>query len=237
MAVNVALVKDPIRKDGGLMHRVVQRNKVGFDKFLSFMDKTTGLSEQDIRSVFLQVTEALAFYLPDGSEVQTPLGAFKLNMHYRAPAGTRTVPPQDRKISSDDMNIQLRADRGLLDRIRLKSSINIVDAPTILTPSITRVENADLAGAVGSGSSGQILHIIGNRLGFDKDDQEQGVFLVADTADGAATRMVVYSRMGSNIVDGKIPQLAPGNYKLEVRTRPTDKDIRVGVYDGVIALS
>jgi hypothetical protein len=48
--------------------------------------------------------------------------------------------------------------------------------------------------------------------------------------------MVVYSRMGSNIVDGKITQVAPGNYRLEVRTRPTGKDIRVGVYDGVIAL-
>jgi hypothetical protein len=237
MAVSVALVKDPIHKDGGLMHRVVQRNKVDFDKFLSFMDKTTGLSEQDIRSVFLHVTEGLAFFLPDGTEVQTPIGAFKLNMHCRAPAGTQTVPPQDRKISSDDMTIQLRADRGLLDHIRLKSSINIVDAPTILGPSVTRVENADLSGAVGSGSSGQILHIIGNRLAFDKDDQEQGVFLVAATADKTAARMVVYSRMGSNIVDGKIPQAAPGNYKLEVRTRPTGKDIRVGVYDGVIALS
>jgi Domain of unknown function (DUF4469) with IG-like fold len=93
-----------------------------------------------------------------------------------------------------------------------------------------------IAHAVGSGSSGQILHIIGNRLVFDKGDQEQGVFLIAASADGAAMRLVVYSRMGSNIVDGKIPQVVPGNYKVEVRTRPTGKDIRVGVYDGVIAL-
>ncbi len=34
-------------------------------------------------------------------------------------------------------------------------------------------------------------------------DQEQGIFLVS------ATRMAVYSRMGSNIVDGKIPVRRP----------------------------
>jgi hypothetical protein len=165
------------------------------------------------------------------------MGAFKLNMHSRAPAGGVAVSPQDRKISADDMRIQLRADRSLLDRIRLDAAINLVDAPAILTPSVTRVENADLAGVVGSGTSGQILHILGSRLSFDKDDQEQGVFLVDASTPAVATRIDVYSRMGTNIVDGKIPVLAPGNYTLEVRTRPTAKDIRVGAYDGVIAIA
>jgi hypothetical protein len=237
MGISVALVKDTIHKNGAIMHRVVQRKKVGFEKFLNYMGKTTGLSVNNLRSSFLHLSDALVFYLSDGNEVQTPLGTFKLNMRYRAPVGSQGVPPQDRKISSDDMNIQLCANRSLLDRIRIESSIDIVDAPAILVPSVTRVENADLAGAVGSGSSGQILHILGNRLAFDKDDQELGVFLVAAAADAAEARMIVYSRMGSNIVDGKIPQAAPGSYRLEVRTRPTGKDIRVGSYDGLIALS
>jgi len=237
MAVNIALVKDPIRKDGSLIPRVVQRNKVDFDKLLNFMGKTTGLSEPDIRSVFLQFAEALVFYLPDGSDVQTPMGTFKLNMHSRTPLDATSVSPLDRKFTADDMKIQLRADSGLLDRIRLNASIAMVDAPVLLVPSITRVENADIAGVVGSASFGQVLHIIGSRLSFDKNDQEQGVFLVDSSAAAMATRIVVYSRVGTNFVDGKIPELAPGNYRLEVRTRPTEKDIRVGSYDGVIAIA
>ena len=191
MAVSVALVKDPIRKAGALMPRVVQRSKIDFDKLVAFMGRTTGLSESDLRSVFLQFAEALVFFLPDGSEVVTPVGAFKLNMHSRAPVDGIAVLPQDRKISADDMRIQLRADRGLLDRIRLDAAVTLVDAPAVLAPSITRVENADLAGAVGSGSPGQILHILGSRLSFDSEDQEQGVFLVsAPQAPAMVTRII-----------------------------------------------
>ncbi len=78
MAVSVAMIKDTIRQDGALIPHVVQRTKIDFEKLLSFMGRTTGLSETDIRSVFLQFAEALVFYLPDGSEVQTPVGAFKV---------------------------------------------------------------------------------------------------------------------------------------------------------------
>jgi hypothetical protein len=236
MAVRVALVKDSIRKDGAVFARVVQRNKVDFDTLLSFMDKTTGLSENDIRSVFLQFAEALVFYIPDGTEVQTPIGTFKLNMHYKGATEDEALAPQDRKYSADDMRIQLRADRGLLERIRIKSSVSVVDTPVILTPALTSVTNADLDGTSGSGSPGQILHIQGSRLSFDKADKEQGVFLI-HSGSSAATRLTVYSRIGSSIVDGKIPELEAGQYGLEVRTRPTDKDIRVGTYDGVIAIA
>ena len=238
MAVSVALIKDPIRKSGALMPRVVQRSKVDFDKLLNFMRRETGLSETDLRSVFLHFAEALVFYLPDGSEVVTPMGAFKLNMHSRASAGGAAVSPLDRKISADDMRIQLRADRALLDRIRIDAAVTLVDTPAVLGPAVIRVENADLAGAVGSGSPGQILHIFGSRLSFDSGDQEQGVFLLsAPEAPAMVTRIMVYSRLGTNIVDGKIPPLAAGEYSLEVRTRPTGKDIRVGSYDGVIAIA
>ncbi|MGA2547504.1 MAG: DUF4469 domain-containing protein [Rectinemataceae bacterium] len=237
MALKVALVMDNIRKNGALVPRVAHRNKVGFDKLLSFMDKTTGLSESDLRSVFHQLAEALVFYLPDGSEVQTPIGAIKLSVHYPCIESDRSLPTRDRKISTDDMRMQIRGDRSLLERIRLESSINVVDAPAPLIPSIIRVENADMAGWLDSGSAGHILHITGSRLHFDKNDNDQGVFLIGTSASPAATRIAVYSRIGSNIVDGKIPNLDAGGYRLEVRTRPSGRDIRQGYYERTIAIS
>jgi hypothetical protein len=238
MAVSVALVKNTINKDGPLVPRVVQRSKVGFDKLLNFMRRETGLSETDLRSVFLHFAESLVFYLPEGSEVVSPLGTFKLNVHCRPDATGLAQPLQDRKLSSGDLRIQLRADRSLLDRIRAASAVSLVVAPDLQRPVVTRVENANLAGALNSGSPGQILHILGNRLSFDSEDQEQGIFLVsAPEAPAMATRIMVYSRIGSSIVDGQIPELAAGDYRLEVRTRPTDTGIRVGTYDGVIAIA
>jgi hypothetical protein len=237
MALKVALVRDNIRKDGTLVPRVVQRYKVGFDKLLEYMDMTTNLSESDLRSVFLQFAEALAFFLTEGSEVQTPIGAIKLSVHYPGIEGEGPGPDRGQKISIDDMRLMIRGNRSFLNRLRLGSSIELVDAPTPLLPAIVLVENADIHGSIDSGSAGQILHVTGSRLRFAWGDKEQGVFFIPASGSAGATRMVVYSHIGSNIVDGKIPDLEAGEYRLEVRTRPSRREIRVGQYGEMIAIS
>lgn len=237
MAIKVALVKDNIRKDGTLVPRVVQRNKVRFDKLLRYMGMTTGLSESVLRSAFLQFAEALAFFLTDGSEVQTPIGAIKLSVHYHGIEGEGTGPDQGQKLSEDDMRLQIRGDRSFLDRLRLGSAIKVIDAPTLLVPAILLVENVDIHGSVDSGSAGHILHVTGSRLRFARDDAEQGVFFISASASSRATRMAVYSHIGSNIVDGKIPDLEAGEYRLAVRTRPSGKNIRAGQYGRTIMIS
>jgi len=237
MVVKVAFVKDNIRKDGTLVPRVVQRTKIGFDRLLGFMDKATGLSESDLRSVFHQFAEALAFFLPDGSEVQTPIGAIKLSVHYPGIEGEVTGSTRGQKISKDGMRLQIRGDRSFLDRIRLGSAIEVVDAPLPLMPTIIRVENADIHGSIDAGSAGQILHLTGSRLRFAWDDEEQGVFFNSASASAGETRMAVYSHIGSNIIDGKIPDLEAGEYRLEIRTRPSGRELRVGQYGNTIAIT
>lgn len=237
MAVQIALVKDGIRKAGARSPRIVQKNKVDFDTLLGFMDKLTGLSQSDLRSVFLQFAEALVFYFPSNSEVQTPVGTFSLGVKYPPIAAGNPSDPQSRKITADNLKIKLRADHSLLERIRFGAAVSLVDAPAIQTPVVTRVANVNLDGAVGSGSVGQFLHIQGSRLSFDKADPEQGVFFVSSDPVPVATRMTVYSRQGTTTVDGMIPDLAPGDYGIQVRTRPTATDIRVGPYDGTIVIS
>src|SRR5208337_268069 len=153
-------------RDGKLVPRVVQRYKVGFDKLLGYMDMTTGLSASDLRSVFLQFAEALAFFLTDGSEVQTPIGAIKLSVHCPGIEAESPGPDRGQKVSEDDMRLMIRGSRSFLDRLRLGSSIELVDAPPPLLPVIVLVENADIHGSIDSGSAGQILHVTGSRLRF-----------------------------------------------------------------------
>ena len=235
MAIKVALVRNNIRKDGKLVPRVVQRHKVGFDMLLAYMDRTTGLSASDLRSVFLQFADALAFFLTEGSEVQTPIGAIKLSVHCPGIEAEGPGPDRGQKVSEDDMRLMIRGSRSFLDR--LGSSIELVDTPPPLLPVITLVENADIHGSIDSGSTGQIMHVTGSRLRFTWDDVEQGVFFIPASASEGETRMGVYSHIGSTFVDGKMPDLEAGEYRLEVRTRPSGRAIRVGQYGRTIAIS
>jgi hypothetical protein len=47
----------------------------------------------------------------------------------------------------------------------------------------------------------------------------------------------VYSHIGSAFVDGKIHDPEAGEYRLEVRTRPGGRAIRVGQYARMIEIS
>ncbi len=237
MTVKVALVQDNIRNNGALVPRVVKRNKVSFDKFLGYLEKTSGFSQKDLRSVFRQFAEAMAFFLADGSEVQTPIGTIKFSVHFPGINGVSPGADRGQKIGSEDMRLQIRGDRPFLDRLRLGVSLELVDAPPLLMPTVGRVENADLRGLVDSGSAGQILHITGSRLHFAREDKEQGVFFISSSASARATRMAVYSHIGSNIVDGKIPDLEAGDYRLEVRTLPSGREIRAVQHGEWITIS
>ncbi len=213
MPVQVALISDPIHKDGSSIPRVVQRKKIDFEMLLGYMGKTTSLAETDIRSIFLQFAEALAFWLPDGFEVQTPIGAFTLSVHKPVVAGPTDIFTQAPTFNPADMRIRIRSDRGLLERIQIAAAVQIVDTPMLSAPVVKNVENANLDGKMDAGSSGQILHITGSRLSFDRGDQEQGAFLI-NTSTQVATRVAVYSHIGSAFVDCMIPQIDPGEYNL-----------------------
>ena len=62
---------------------------------------------------------------------------------------------------------------------------------------------------------GNIAQLKGSRLKFDTADPQQGIFLIA--ADNTETKVVTISRNKPAQVDFLIPQLATGNYRLEVR--------------------
>ena len=97
------------------------------------------------------------------------------------------------------------------------------DAPDRNLPSVTSVINAEAPGQANEGRAGQIIKMKGNRLSFDSADTELGVFLIA--TDGTEHRMAVYSRSGTARVDFKLAEVPVGTYTLEIRTRPSHKDV------------
>ena len=102
-------------------------------------------------------------------------------------------------------------------------------APLRKLPLISSVVNVEVAGVRNKGRAGQMVKIKGARLSFEPGDTESGVFLVAP--DTTEYRMSVYSRAGTTHIDFKVAEVPAGTYTLEVRTRPTERDVWVGASD------
>jgi hypothetical protein len=234
MSVDIALTKDKISKNGASARRTAQRNTNDFNKFVKIIGKSTGHHKNDLRVFLKGFVEAIASRSPQGCEIETPIGTFLIEGQSQDSEKRDIASPKVREIKTEDTCLRARANHDLAKRIRLESSIIIADAPSMPAPSITRVEIADSGD--GAGSPERILRIVGNRLSFDIDDQELGVFLFGHDDSVEATRMASYSRNGYNIVEGRLSGIKAGLYRLELRTRPAGSDIRVGCYDEKITV-
>jgi Domain of unknown function (DUF4469) with IG-like fold len=232
--VQLIFKEDTIRKDGSLVSRQVRKTKMDFDQILRFMNFQTGLPESDLRTFFTTFTTALAVYLPLGSPIQTPMGTFSLGLSQKGAASagsSNTGLVAERKATTDNLTVRLRPDNGLVARLKAAVAVEVVDTPVVQGPVVFGSENVENPGVLNAGKSGQIIHIKGNRLSFSAADPETGVFFVS-TGEDTATRATVYSRIGTNFIDCKIPALTPGSYSLEVRTKPTKKTVRLGELQG-----
>ncbi len=221
--VQVAYYKQSFGTREGSYARQVNRSKMTFEDALSFMGKQTGLSEADMRSVFEHFCEHLALFLPQGHAIQTPIGTFSLSVRQPQPAQGEFADTQS--MTTDKVRLLLRCDQSLIDRVRTATSLKLVDAPAAAVPVILRSETTE-SGGYNRGLPGEVIQLVGSRLSFDPKENTAGVFFV-DSA-GQAVRAMVYTRMGTKAVDVKVPVLAAGEYKLEVRSNTLGKTLRVG---------
>ena len=220
MALHVTLVRDEFKGDGSLKPRVVQADIVNMDAVLDYMATGTALEEIDMRATVSRFYETLLFYLASGVKVATPFGIFQLSAR-----GTH-VDGETPQVEAGNLGINFRPARGFLNDLRERTKIVMEDVPDRQLPSIRSVINAEALDQADEGRAGQIIKMKGNRLSFDPADTELGVFLVA--TDATEHRMVVYSRTGTARVVFQLAQVPVGAYTMEIRTRPSHKDVWVG---------
>jgi nucleoid DNA-binding protein len=229
--VQVVFRRDPTRTNGAIVSRVVPRSTIEFEDLLEYMAKGVLVETSDMKVVFDQFADALRYFLSKGNRVQTSFGTFSMSLRRSGVSSSNEAglaKSTERSITTDFLNLRLRPTKGFLETLKLATSVEVLATPSLQIPLIYKVENADKKGVLDSGSGGEILHLSGDRMSFSKDDEDLGVFFVSQD-ETAEVHSAVY-RNGSSIVDCKIPTLVPGSYRLEVRTRPTNKDVRVGVY-------
>jgi hypothetical protein len=191
----------------------------------------SAISENDMRSVFLHFEDLLARYLPDGQQIKTPIGTFSMSMRQERSANSSSESglTAERKIAPDTLGIRVRADREFIAKMKRSINIQVVKAPDTQAPSIYRVVNTEKEGIQNAGSAGDVLPLSGHMLSFLKSDGNQGVFFIHGE-EGTEERAYSYSRIGNKILNFKVPELSPGAYRLEVRTKPSGSEIRVGIY-------
>lgn len=83
-------------------------------------------------------------------------------------------------------------------------------------------------------SKGKTLRLHGRNLTFDISDENQGVFLENESG---LTRLLVYNRRGTNVVDSPIPaDIAEGSYNVSIVTKPGNSYFTANI-DSVVTVA
>ena len=221
MALHVALVEDTLKGEGSLRPRVVQADPVDMDTVLDYMGKGMGLEETEMRAVITGLGDALMVYLRDGRRVEMPFGTFHLSAR-----GTYNGDESPR-VETRNLQLNFRPSPTLIKTLRASTKVVVDEDAGRRLPRIKGVTNVHTPATVNGGKAGEIIKLQGARLSFDPADKKLGVFLVAE--DGTEHRMLIYSRTGTSRVDFQVIDVPAGVYTLEVRTRPTERDVWVGL--------
>lgn len=221
MALHVTLVRDALKGGRSLKPRVVQSETANMETVLDYMATDTALEETDMRAAVSRFHQALLHYLKRGEKVAMPFGTFQLGARGTYPDG------ETPRIETRNLRVNFKPSPGLLGDLRRGAKIVMEDDANRRLPVIKIVTNAEAPDWIDEGKAGHIIEMQGARMSFDPEDTELGVFLVA--IDGTEHRMTVYGRIGTARILFKLAKVPVGAYTLEVRTRPSDRDVWVGL--------
>jgi hypothetical protein len=100
-------------------------------------------------------------------------------------------------------------------------------------PALDRVFDFETRSKNGTVSPGHVAEIYGANLDYDQADDAQGVYFVNQAA--AVKAEVVHKRHGSSVMF-KVPELAPGGYRLVMR-RAFGSEIREGTLKAEVSVN
>lgn len=227
MSLQVVRSKTHFRDDGSVHPVVINRRTCVFENVVESMSDGTAIPKGDMLSVWEKEVKVIKNFLKQGYRVQTPLGELMLGIRKSTAGGENAA-----QFDASGLHLIFHADEGLMDELRKDTKIQVLQANSPQSALIDSVTNPRNENAADSGFTGKVVNIAGARLSFDPADSECGVFFWNGGGRDAALRSPAYTRIGTARLDAEIPEtLPPGEYTLEVRTRPTQKDVRIGIYE------
>lgn len=221
MALQVAQVKTGFRDDGTVHPLVLNRRVLEFDTLVNNMSFATAIPKGDMLATWEQLVIAITSALKEGYKVQTPLGYFRLSMR-------RSGDGKENAIDPSGIHVIFRPDAVLMEHLCRETKIQVLDPAAPRSPHVMKVSNPRANDAPDCANLGKVVNISGARLSFDQEDPDCGVFFWNGGGRETAVRATTYTRIGTARIDVEVPDtLPPGEYNLEVRSRPTKRLVSI----------
>ena len=220
--LNIKTVKNPLvtdeSKDGFCFRSTCSQSLSQRQLAGEMTDWNTSFTEADYLGMLSVMESVVVKYLAKGYSVELPFGTVRPNV-----TGTCANIQDGFALGTGNhsLGFLFSASESTASSVRAKLEYKQLPPDIRAEAKIYRVtalqsdasESGDLSVA-----SGRTLRLHGRNLNFDIADTAQGVFLENG---GGISRVEIYGRRGTNIVDAAIPSgLEAGIYTLSIVTKP-----------------
>jgi len=218
--------------------RVVHTETLTFDDIVDLMMyHGSTVTRADIMAVKEDLINAIVMAVLLGKRVVTPFGIYGLRV-----TGTFTGPEDSIEEGRNKVLASFRGSTEIHDAVDNQVTLTKhrpgVPRPTPLTSKNFYKDAPDT-----ELSPGHTARIYGEQLRFDPEDPEQGIFLLpvengSGPLNGAeVVRVEEVTRSTPSEATFLVPpDLAPGDYTLEVRTRVNQKNLRTGQLEQILTV-
>jgi len=179
-------------------------------------------SSHELRSIVMADKCIAVEQLVAGRNIITPFGRFYLSAKGMLQDKTEVFSPKTNPDHS--WGLSFTVNKGILAEITARTEVARVVWHDRTAPHVESAM-AMLAKTPHLASAGDVMLVQGERLAFDAEDPEQGVFFM----NGETTRLTKYLYIGANKLEIQLPSdIKPGSYGIVVAARPNGKKLRKG---------
>jgi len=181
-------------------------------------DWNSSFTEADYLGMLSVMENIVVKYLAKGYSVELPFGTLRANA-----TGTCANIQDGFTLGTGNHTLGFLFNASEATTASVKAKLEYKQLPPDITgeAKLYRVTalNDDASESTNlSVSKGKTLRLHGRNLTFDITDENQGVFLENESG---LTRLSVYNRRGTNVVDSPVPsELAAGSYSVSIVTKP-----------------
>ena len=181
-------------------------------------DWNSSFTEADYLGMLSVMENIVVKYLAKGYSVELPFGTLRANA-----TGTCANIQDGFTLGTGNHTLGFLFNASEATTASVKAKLEYKQVPPDITgeAKLYRVTalNDDASESTNlSVSKGKTLRLHGRNLTFDITDENQGVFLENESG---LTRLSVYNRRGTNVVDSPVPsELAAGSYSVSIVTKP-----------------
>jgi hypothetical protein len=210
--IKYQLVESGLATEAGACHAIVSvSNTRNLDQIINHMiSEGTGLTKPQALAYFEKLSQSILYFIELGFCVSTPL--FKVR-----PTINGKFANKEDLYDPNRHQLNFRITPGLRFR-SVKTDVKIEKSEnSSQSPAPTAFIDVNTDGRNETVSPGSMAMLKGNRLRFDKEDANQGIFFASLDNPDTVVRSAQYAEINPSKVLFLIPALEPGEYKILIK--------------------